>query len=117
MAQIAAALAICRIEHRAYPATLHELVEAAILPKIPLDPFTDSAFMYERRDAGYVLYSLGKNRVDDGGNDFRRPIVDGEWIAEDEFVKTTLDGGDVVIRLPLPPLELPIQQPKQNEAE
>lgn len=106
LTQLASALAVYRIEHDAYPATLEDLVKAGILSRIPTDPY-DQPFDYERRDDGYLLYSWYKNQRDDGGVDLGSPIVDGEWIPLDEFNRPNLDACDIVVRLPLPPLELP----------
>jgi len=50
----------------AWPASL-----AALLPKyltaVPLDPFTAKPLIYRVRDDGIVVYTVGKNGIDDGG--------------------------------------------------
>jgi hypothetical protein len=61
LARVALALAAYRAERGAYPAELGELGE------VPLDPFTDGAFVYARTGEGYRLYSVGANMKDDGG--------------------------------------------------
>lgn len=99
---VAAALAACRAADNAgaYPARLEDLAPR-FLDRIPTDPFTGGPFVYERRGAGYLLYSFGPNGRDDGGTDLLTPIVTGEWVEESPHlgdVKTT----DVVVRLPLP---------------
>ncbi len=49
------------------PAILHELVPD-YLPELPQDPFTGTDFCYARLDNfDYKLYSVGPNKVDDGG--------------------------------------------------
>ncbi|TWU00028.1 hypothetical protein Pla108_09710 [Botrimarina colliarenosi] len=65
--RLALALAIYRTDHNAYPASLDELVPA-VLPKLPVDTFTDAPFLYRLTDDGYLLYSCGANGVDDGGS-------------------------------------------------
>ncbi len=37
------------------------------LAAVPVDPFSDRPLVYRRTDTGYLLYSVGSNRVDDGG--------------------------------------------------
>lgn len=64
---LAAALAVYRAEHGAYPETLQALVTGNVLAKLPVDPFTDGAFVYRRAEGGYVLYSAGENGKDNGG--------------------------------------------------
>jgi hypothetical protein len=34
---------------------------------VPIDPYSDRPLVYRRTDDGYLLYSVGSNRVDDGG--------------------------------------------------
>ncbi len=45
---------------------------AALVPNwldaVPLDPFSEEALVYRTDDEGYVLYSDGPNRIDDGGH-------------------------------------------------
>jgi hypothetical protein len=63
--------------HRAYPASLHELTPS-FLPQLPPDPWTGKPFGYRPRppdaDAedprGYILYSFGEDRQDNGGSDW-----------------------------------------------
>jgi hypothetical protein len=55
-----------RLAAGALPESLGQLVPR-YLPEIPIDPFTGKPLKYERREPGYVVYSLGSNRVDDGG--------------------------------------------------
>jgi hypothetical protein len=103
LTRVAAALAACRAAAgtaTAYPARLDDLVPR-YLDRLPTDPFSGGPFVYERRGAGYLLYSIGPNGRDDGGTDYSTPIVAGEWVEESPHLgdaKTT----DVVVRLPLP---------------
>ncbi|MGV3526808.1 MAG: hypothetical protein ACO1RX_21500 [Candidatus Sericytochromatia bacterium] len=56
-------------EHGEYPSTLQELVPA-YLPELPLDPFGGRPFRYRRELTGPVVYSVGINGRDDGGQGF-----------------------------------------------
>lgn len=38
------------------------------LPNLPLDPFTDRPLIYRRTVSGFLLYSLGVNGTDEGGD-------------------------------------------------
>jgi len=49
-----------------YPDDLEALVPG-ILKEVPIDPFTGRAFVYRREGEGFVVYSLGTNEKDDGG--------------------------------------------------
>ena len=107
--RVAAALALYRIQEGAYPGALNDLIDVNIVRALPDDPYTDQPFVYQRRGDGYLLYSLYENSVDDGGNDAEQPIVGGEWIDDIDFRQPDRNASDLVIRLPLPPLELPLQ--------
>jgi hypothetical protein len=48
------------------PESIDEIVPD-FLQELPEDPFTGVDLMYERRDKGYVLYSVGRDREDDRG--------------------------------------------------
>ena len=52
--------------HGAYPDDLGQLVPEFLDP-MPLDPFTGQELIYRRENGGFVLYSLGENRTDNGG--------------------------------------------------
>ena len=53
-------------EHGAYPEALDEAAPY-LGGEVPSDPYTGTPLLYERRGAGYVLYSVGPNLNDDGG--------------------------------------------------
>jgi hypothetical protein len=113
LVRVAAALAVYRTEHGDYPAALDDLTRTGVLSKLPDDPFTAAPFQYERRGNGYLLYSLYENRRDDGGLDVSRPIVAGEWVAEETGASPS--ASDLAIRLPLPPLKLPLDLKPADE--
>jgi len=48
------------------PGSLQELVPE-FLDSVPIDPMDGQPLRYVINDDGYVLYSVGRNRVDDGG--------------------------------------------------
>lgn len=59
-----------RLKTGAYPETLAEL--AAKLPEhfkeLPADPFTGKPFLYRRTASGCLIWSVGSDRADDGGD-------------------------------------------------
>jgi hypothetical protein len=64
-----------RLNHGNWPASL-EVVE--FLDAIPLDPFDGKPLRYKRLIDGVVVYSVGVDGVDDGGNlDRSRPTSPG----------------------------------------
>src|SRR5215203_3534710 len=62
-----------RLAHAgAMPATLDELVPA-LLPAVPIDPFSGAPVKLVRADDRYVVYSFGVNRKDEGGKQLTGP--------------------------------------------
>lgn len=96
MAEIALALASYRAENGAYPENL-----AAVTPQplgeLPEDVFADGPFQYQRKESGYLLRSVGRNRRDDGGAaEIRYPP---ERPRESEAGERPA-GDDIVIEMP-----------------
>ena len=94
---VAFALAAYRVEYGKYPASLDAIVPK-YLAKIPLDTFApndDTPVHYRREGEAYVLWSVGRNGVDDNGH--------GE--SDDP------PGDDVILR-PLPPEKKPGEAPR-----
>ena len=60
-----------RLARERLPANLEELVPE-FLPEVPRDPFTGELLHYHVRKDEYVVYSIGKNRSDDGGREEQR---------------------------------------------
>jgi len=56
-----------RLERNGYPANLDELVTAGYLSELPMDPYSKQPLVYKRTDDDFVLYSVGPNFIDDGG--------------------------------------------------
>jgi len=63
-------LALYKAEHGRYPETLDDI--ETYLGKMPLDPYTDEPFRYRLEGDEYVFYSLGPDRIDNGGPDKRK---------------------------------------------
>jgi type II secretory pathway pseudopilin PulG len=60
------ALADHRDQHGSFPAKL-EALAPKLIAKIPLDPMSGDPFLYRPANGGYLLYSVGHNGKDDGG--------------------------------------------------
>lgn len=60
-----------RLKKGGWPQTLAELVPE-YFPDVPEDPFDGAPLRYKRLDSGFVVYSVGEDRVDDDGRE-RRP--------------------------------------------
>ncbi len=60
----------------AYPASL-DAVASYVGGRVPVDPFTGTSYHYEPSGSGFLLYSVGRNLVDDGG---RQSIRDGDMV-------------------------------------
>jgi hypothetical protein len=55
-----------RLQNGRMPDTLADICPAYI-KSLPLDPFTGKTLLYIHDDQSYTVYSVGANRVDDGG--------------------------------------------------
>ena len=55
-----------RRKHGKLPEQLDELVPE-FLPEVPIDPYSGQPFQYVVRDDEYLVYSVGSNRIDEGG--------------------------------------------------
>ncbi len=63
-----------RLQHKDWPASLDVLVQAKLLDAAPLDPFDGKPLRFLRTKTGVLVYSVGVDGVDNGGNDDREPI-------------------------------------------
>jgi len=88
--QIALELDLFQKEKGHYPESLQELTPTC-LKEIPLDIYSDRPHLYQKTGNGYLLYSVGPNRIDDQG-------------AERLFDNPP--GDDICVRVPLPPIPL-----------
>ncbi|MHC4665195.1 MAG: hypothetical protein ACYS9T_04455 [Planctomycetota bacterium] len=50
-----------------YPENLDRLLEADLLKKLPMDPYSDQPLVYKTTDGDFILYSLGRDFDDDAG--------------------------------------------------
>jgi len=66
VARVGLGLKLFKQKNGVYPDTLDKLAPE-FLDAIPVDPFTGKALIYRKTDAGFILYSLGKNQQDDNG--------------------------------------------------
>ena len=97
--QLAFALAIHFRETGQYPKQLTEL-KPKIMESIPIDLVPAKRLHYERTAAGYTLYSVGENGIDDNGQSFN----------------DIPPGDDLVVRVPIPEVEeIPLEDEFSNE--
>jgi hypothetical protein len=110
--RLAAALAVFRAQHGAYPQQLEELVPG-VLETLPVDHFKSQPYIYNRNGDGYLLYSAGANGADDNGSNNVMRILKGrpvdELNSEASPEDTTVPPGadDMSIRVPRPAFKLP----------
>jgi hypothetical protein len=57
-----------RLQHGAWPESLDRLAPD-FLPVVPIDPYDGQALRYVRREGEAVVYSVGANATDDGGQE------------------------------------------------
>ena len=74
---LALALACFHQEQGRWPGELKDLCPG-LLKAIPADRFSDKPLIYRPNEDGYLLYSVGRNRRDDGG--LREKRVGKKWI-------------------------------------
>ncbi len=60
-----------RLRHGSFPNST-DAIDRAILPSPPIDPFSGRPIIVKPLDGGLVIYSVGKDRTDDGGTLFNR---------------------------------------------
>lgn len=92
LADIGFALAAYRAKHGQYPEELSSLVPEYIA-KLPEDLFSKGLLRYRRQDAGYLLYSVGPNGIDNTG-----PRRACGWDKSDPPELSSSD--DIGIRMP-----------------
>jgi hypothetical protein len=82
MTVICLALSNYKAEKGKYPQKLADL-SPAYLKALPLDPFTGKDFIYKPVQTGYIIYSVGENGIDSGGQG-RQPGCDNIAVRADE---------------------------------
>lgn len=99
----ALALRAYKLEHGTYPESLKMLVPA-YLRAVPTDPFGTSTLRYKKQGAIYLLWSIGPDKKDDGGQPI--PIESpNTTLFRSEYLPNSAPQdakaqGDWVIRLP-----------------
>lgn len=95
MLEVALALHAYDLDHAGYPGRLEDLVPR-YLSSVPIDPFGGAhSLRYYRDGANYVLYSVGPNARDDGGDQSTLPAGYLPPPADRKSVQR-LSGGDIV---------------------
>lgn len=69
-----------RLDHQHWPSALTDLVPR-YLPDVPLDRFDGQPLRYRLDGAQPILYSIGANRIDDGGKPAPPNQLAFEWVA------------------------------------
>ena len=83
MIRVEMAMAAYKADKGGYPETLDQL-KPQYLSVVPNDSFSETPLKYRKSQTGYLLYSVGVNRKDDGG----------------VTVKSDLGKGDLVVQVP-----------------
>ena len=60
-----------------------EALAPRYIAKVPVDIFSQSPLHYRRTERGYVVYSVGANRKDDGG----KPREPGRYMENDLVIQ------------------------------
>jgi len=84
------ALKLFKAKRGAYSKELNELAELGELrelrgegqAKLPVDPFSGQPYRYVVKGDGFVVYSVGRNRVDDGGVEDPKNAQKGDIVFE-----------------------------------
>jgi hypothetical protein len=71
-----------------YPATLGEVAAAGYLKELPKDPYSDQPLLYKKTEDDFMLYSVGPNFKDDGGEVFIKDGNPRKWGTD--------EAGDIV---------------------
>ena len=75
-------VALCAYKHQfgSYPKTLAELRSKTKLSLPTQDPFSKRDFIYKQKENGFLLYSIGENMKDNGGNVDNLHSADGDIV-------------------------------------
>lgn len=118
LTRVAVALEKYQQETGDYPDSLAAL-QSRLDPALLKDPYAAGRLRYEKRPPGFLLYSIGRNRLDDGGLSLDGKIVGGEWITAQPI--EDYQKGDQIIRFPRPEKSvtdaLPWNQPPENDGD
>lgn len=70
-AAVAVAAERYRLKHGAWPASLDVLATDGLIAKVPSDPYDGKPLRLQRTPTGIIVYSIGSDRIDNGGKLFR----------------------------------------------
>jgi hypothetical protein len=90
--RIAVAMERYRAEHGSYASRLDALIPT-YLPAVPVDPYSGKFMLLSSSADSYAVYSVGRNRRDDGGAD-----LGTRWSTAPIFSSATY-GADVGVRI------------------
>jgi len=82
--EVALALRLYRKEHGRYPEDLRALVPK-FLPSVPSDPYDGKPLRYRKLAKGFKVWSVGRNRKDDGGVKVRDWWRRGDLVLESKI--------------------------------
>jgi hypothetical protein len=112
LTRLAAALAVYRAEHGAYPDKLDDLVPS-VIETLPVDLYSQP-IVYKGDGKGYLLYSRGANGTDEGGSNSQLRILKGRPLSETDVTEDRekeagipIGSDDFSIRVPRPAFEFP----------
>lgn len=97
---IAVAMELHRLETGNWPASQEELVPK-YLEKLPLDPFIGQKFLLKQEPDGWIVYSVGKDLVDQGGK-IRVSTFQTNSVPTDVGVKLFHKADRKTIHVPMP---------------
>lgn len=120
LTRLAAALATYRAEHRVYPAKLDGIVPGE-LSKLPVDIYNSKGFVYRPTSDGYLLYSIGEDGKDDGGDNEQLQLAAGRQLDDlrdpgEQQTRPDIrkDSDDISIRLPREPFTFKFKKPTER---
>ena len=97
-ARAAVAIQLLRLDGSPLPDTANEIPES-VRSRWPVDPFRGKPLKYERRDDGFVVYSVGGDCVDSGGRTLEEMQSENGNLAARSLSSGLEFSGDVVIRV------------------
>jgi len=67
-----------RLQHKAWPKRIEDLVDAKLLSTVPIDPYDGKPLRMKRTPTGMIIYSVGFDETDNGGSiDRSNPMAPG----------------------------------------
>ncbi|MFI4910812.1 MAG: hypothetical protein ACIAQZ_03995 [Sedimentisphaeraceae bacterium JB056] len=63
-------LHLFKIDNGYFPESLNQLVDEGYIDQLPIDSFSGKSFIYSRQVDSFLLYGIGEDGVDDGGEDY-----------------------------------------------